>query len=98
MRRAVVRPVVDVGPAQRAGIEAVLIFVGRAGNDGAIKLGVCSLTLTSYPPLPANSPVCSFTESKLLCSLSLLALKFAEPLPAPIGTLIPPLIWVCSAS
>ncbi len=40
VRRAVVRLVVNVLPTQRAGIEAVVLFLCLACNDGAVKLGM----------------------------------------------------------
>ncbi len=60
----------DVRPAQRASIEAVLIFVGRAGNDGAIKLGVL-LDLDVIPALARKQPGLLFHRVEVAVQLVL---------------------------
>ncbi len=70
MRCAVVRLVVDVRPAQRAGIEAVLLFVRLACNNGAVELGVF-FDLDVIPALAGKQPGLLFYRVEVAVQLVL---------------------------
>ncbi|PWJ79950.1 UNVERIFIED_ORG: hypothetical protein C7430_10692 [Pantoea agglomerans] len=55
---------------------------------------VCSPTVTSKPPFPANIPVCSATLCQVLCILSRLTFTFADPVIEPKVKLPPALLLV----
>ncbi len=70
VRRAVVRLVVNVLPAQRAGIEAVLLFVRLACNNGAVELGVF-FDLDVIPALAGKQPGLLFHRVEVAVQLVL---------------------------
>jgi hypothetical protein len=59
---------------------------------------VCSPTVTSKPPFPANIPVCSATLCQVLCILSRLTFTFADPVIEPKVKLPPALLLVLSVT
>ncbi len=93
--RLVIGPVVDVGPAQRAGIKAVVLL--SLGLQSAPSSWVCSLTLTSYPPA-GKQPGLLFHRVEVAVQLVLLALTLAEPVIEPKVKLPPALAFCCTAS
>ncbi len=70
MRCAVVRLVVDVGPAQRAGIKAVVLFVRLACNHSAVELGVF-FDLDVIPALARKQPGLLFHRVEVAVQLVL---------------------------